>query len=272
MQLKNNNFKHYLIIGLIYSAISITSIALIIQFTSASFITNSIKNPINNPYNLWTPVGAWANIWNSISTFTIQSNILVLIFFILVLINYITAKIKWINGYSHLAVTVYITITMIIFWVALFKPMLKTTNFESTFGIINFINTFLLHLISPIITITYYLLSAGQKKWSLKKSSIKAFPLSLSYMFIYLSYALIKGSFVGQIKFQDGSWFSDYSYPYFFLNIKTNLTSFFLYFFIILFLFLLLFTFYYAYNNWKYYKNYRLKLENKKELIKAILI
>jgi len=57
---------------------------------------------------------------------------------------------------------------------------------------------------------------------------------------------LIKGTFVGQIVNKNEI---DYSYPYFFLNVKENLGTFFMYLGIILVLFLALFTIYYYYNN-----------------------
>lgn len=273
MLLNISKRKHYVILTLIISVIIVTLAALIIQFISSVVESVEITTAIANPHDLWVARGPWGRIWNSLSTFTIQSNILVLVFFIMVLNNYLMrTKNKWANSYFSLAVTVYITITMIIFWVALFKPLLEVTNFQTTFGVLNFINTFLLHLITPTLAIAYYLLTTGNNKWTAKTTLRRGLPATISYMFAYLAYALIKGSFVGQVKTVGGNTFIDYSYPYFFLNIKTNLGTFFLYFFIILILFFLLFVIYYFYNNWKYQKHYGEKITNRKELIKAILI
>ncbi|MGL5268889.1 MAG: hypothetical protein ACRC8P_03960 [Spiroplasma sp.] len=272
MQLKNSNVKNSLILTLILLTLSITLVALITEFISSVLDTTTITGIIKNDHNLWAPMGPWAKIWETLSSFTTQSNILVLIFFSLILVNHLSkTKIKWINNNFSLAITIYISITLIIFWTTLFKPMLETTNFQSTFGLINFINTFLLHLFTPIITIIFYLLTAGDKKLLIKPTSTKVLPIIISYMFIYLAYVLIKGTFVGEIKMKAGNAFIDYSYPYFFLNIKTNLNSFFIYFFIILFLFFLLFAIYYTYNNWKYQKELGQTFTNKKELLKAIL-
>lgn len=277
MQLENSNIKnsraqYFSILILIFLGISISAISIITQLIISAIDIPNIIGEVKNDHNLWAPIGSGAKIWETLSTFTTQSNILVLIFFSLILITYLAkTKNKWINSYFNLAVTIYITITLIIFWAALFKPMLETTNFQSAIGIINFVDTFLSHLFTPIITITFYLLTAGNKKWSMQTTTTKALPIIISYMFIYLAYALIKGTFVGQVKTKDGRSFIDYSYPYFFLNIKTNLNTFIIYFFIILILFLALFALYYTYNNWKYQKKYGEKLATKKERIKAIL-
>lgn len=272
MPLNISKKKHYAILTLIFSVIIITLAALIIQFISSIVESVKITSTIANPHDLWVAAGPWGRIWNSLSTFTIQSNILVLVFFTMVLNNYLMrTKNKWANSYFSLAVTVYINITMIIFWVALFKPLLEVTNFQTTFGVLNFINTFLLHLITPVLSIAYYFLTTGNNKWTAKTTLRKGLPVTISYMFAYLGYALIKGSFVGQIKTIGNNLVVDYSYPYFFLNIKANLGAFFLYFIIILSLFLLLFVTYYFYNNWKYQKDYGEKITNKKELLKAIL-
>lgn len=273
MQLDTSRSRHFSILLLIYLAIIVTLMGLIIQFISSVVESIELNSVIENPHNLWVPLGPWGRIWNSLSTFTIQSNILVLLFFVLVLANYLTrTKLKWLNSYFSLAVTIYITITMIIFWVALFKPLLETTNFQTTFGMLNFVNTFFLHLITPIIAITFYFLTTGNQKWAFKITFSKYLLASISYMFIYLAYALIKGTLVGQIKIKGDNTFVDYSYPYFFLNIKANLSSFFIYFFIILFLFLVLFVLYYFYNNWKYQKTHGQKISNKRTLIKTILL
>lgn len=272
MFLIKKDVKNFWIITIIFLTIIITTIALITQLTIVSSNNTILNDNISNPNHLWLPTGSWANIWHSLSTFTLQTNIFVLFFFILILINYLKKrKSKWINSYLQLAVTIYISITVIIFWLALFKPMLYTINFQKTSHIIKFINTFLLHLITPLLTIIFFLLTSGNKKWKIAPTSIKALPLAISYMFIYLTYILIKGTFVGQINHTKTNIFIDYSYPYFFLNIKSNLNYFFLYLFFILILFILLFAIYYIYNNWKYQKNYGEKIKNKKELLKAIL-
>lgn len=277
MQLENSNIKnsrtqYFLMLALIVLGISISAISIITQLIISAINIPNIIGEVINDHNLWAPLGSKAKIWETLSKFTTQSNILVLIFFSLVLINYLAkTKNKWINSYFNLAVTIYISITLIIFWTTLFKPMLETTNFQTTIGIISFVNSFLSDLFIPIITIAFYFLTAGNKKWALQITTIKALPIIISYMFIYLTYALVKGTFVGEIKTKGDNSFIDYSYPYFFLNIKTNINTFIVYFFIILFLFLILFALYYTYNNWKYQKKYGKKLATKKEQIKAIL-
>lgn len=287
MKLKNNNkININLVLILILSAIIITLASLIINtiiaiksnnpYGQAINIDDLIKNKTNN---LWTPIGPWANIWTSLSTFTIQTNILVLIFFILALINYIKKeKFYWIHGYFKLALTVYISITMIIFWTSLFSSLIKLTNFNSSIGIANFINTFLLHLITPLITIIYFFFTAGSNKWLFKPTFTKGLALSNIYLFVYLGYALIKGNFVGfvKVKIIDNTVIPiiENSYPYFFLNIKNNLNIFFIYLFIILSLFLILFFTFYLLNNWKNFKYQQLLINNQylKKRVKTKLV
>lgn len=262
--------KKNLIRNLIWLGIIVISSALIITIVNAAI--NIPQIGASNPHNLWYPTGFWANIWNSLSTFTIQSNILVLVFFILALINQITKnKLQTINhGWFKFAVTIYISITFIIFWASLFKILIQTTDFNNSIDVMNFVNTFLLHLFTPTIMIAFYFVTSGTAKWTIKPTLTKTLPKSITYLFIYLTYILIKGSFVGQIVNKSGWSVVDYSYPYFFLNIKENLGTFFLYFFIILLLFFGLFACYYYYNNWKYYRNHEKLNKEKRETTKSI--
>lgn len=187
---------------------------------------------------------------------------MVLIFFILALINYFKKnRNPTINqGRFKFSITIYITITFVIFWSSLFKKTINNTNFHDSVALLSFINTFLLHLFTPLAMVGYYLLTSGFVKWTMKSSAIKTLPIAISYLFIYLAYVLIKGTFVGQVINDQ----VEYSYPYFFLNIKTDVGTFFIYFSIILALFLILFLIYYYYNNYQYkYKQRKLKAQEK---------
>lgn len=261
--------KAILIRNLLLLGIVIVSTALIITIVNAALKAHS-ETIVHNPHHLWYPTGFWANIWNSLSTFTIQSNILVLVFFILSIINFFKKnRFSTINqGWFKFTVTIYITITFIIFWVSLFKILIATTDFSNSIDLMNFVNTFLLHLFTPIIMIAFYFITSGTKRWAIKPTLTKTLPISISYLFIYLTYILIKGSFVGQIVNKNEI---DYSYPYFFLNVKESLRTFFMYLGIILILFLALFFIYYYYNNWKYQRNHK-KLKNKNQNITKVVI
>lgn len=267
MKIRTRN-KSTLVRNLIWLGIVVVTIALIITIVNAALKASS-ETIIQNPHHLWYPTGFWANIWNSLSTFTIQSNILVLVFFVLALINYFKKnKFTTINqGRFKFTVTIYITITFVIFWVSLFKILIATTDFSNPIDLMNFVNTFLLHLFSPIIMVIFYFVTSGIKKWAIKPTLTKTLPISISYLFIYLTYILIKGTFVGQIVNKNEI---DYSYPYFFLNVKESLGTFFIYLGIILVLFLALFTIYYYYNNWKYQSNQKKIIKNQEKAAKAI--
>lgn len=248
----------------IIGAIIVISSALIISVV-VDALTSVTAPVVTNPHNLWYPSGFGANLWNSLSTFTIQTNLMVLIFFILALVNYFKKnRIPTINlGRFKFSVTIYITITFVIFWSSLFKNTINNTDFHDSVALLSFVNTFLLHLFTPLAMIGYYLLTSGFVKWAIKPSAIKTLPIAISYLFIYLAYALIKGTFVGQVVNNEVK----YSYPYFFLNIKENIGNFFIYFAIILVLFLVLFLIYYYYNNYQYKYKQR-KLKSQEEEIK----
>ena len=242
-------------------AIIVISSALIISIV-VDALTSATASAVTNPHNLWYPTGFGANFWNSLSTFTIQTNIMVLSFFVLALINYFKKNhFPTINqGRFKFSVTIYITITFVIFWSSLFKKNINNTDFHDSVALLSFINTFLLHLFTPLAMVGYYLLTSGFVKWAVKPSALKTLPMAISYLFIYLAYVLIKGTFVGQVVNQE----VEYSYPYFFLNIKADVGTFFIYFSIILVLFLVLFLIYYYYNNYQYkYKQRKLKIHEK---------
>lgn len=260
--------KQTLIRNLILFGIIVISTALTITIVNAA-LKASTPTIVKNPHHLWYPTGFWAHIWSSLSTFTIQTNILVLIFFSLALINYFKKnKFQTINhGRFKFTVTIYITITFIIFWVSLFKILIATTDFSNSIDLMNFVNTFLLHLFTPTIMVIFYFITSGTIKWAIKPTLTKTLPIAISYLFVYLTYILIKGTFVGQIVNKNEI---DYSYPYFFLNVKESLGTFFMYLGIILALFLVLFAIYYFYNNWRYQRNYKKINQTKKKITKPL--
>ncbi|NQT30565.1 MAG: Pr6Pr family membrane protein [Candidatus Saganbacteria bacterium] len=126
------------------------------------------------------------------SYFTIQSNLLIICWFTLAVLT---------NSQSRLgsfirrpavrgALTLYITVTMIVFFAILFKPNLG----------LDFITSYVLHLIIPLSYIIDWFIDRPRHK--IKITTALCW---LIYPIIFCIYSLIRGKFVG--------W-----YPYFFLS------------------------------------------------------
>ncbi|WP_338959364.1 hypothetical protein [Spiroplasma endosymbiont of Tiphia femorata] len=251
---KNIGFKSKFSDFLLWSGLIIAVIGLIMQFAIVLIEYKPITVGTPNPHNLWTPDGPWVGIWTMISTFTIQSNFLVFLFFCFVLTNrFHDNRAQFVFGRFSLAITVYITVTLIVFFAVLFKPMINNLDSSNSISILNFINTFLLHLIVPVIVILYFMFSAGKYYWKLGKQTYLWIPIISIYMFVYLGYALAKGNFVGFLR--KGTTEIDYSFPYPFLDFHKSLTTFFIYIFAILILYIILMLLFTLYKNILYKKN-----------------
>lgn len=253
---KNMGFRAKFSDFLLWTGIIVTIVALIVQFIVVIIGYTKIPTTIINSNNLWIPPdGAWVSLWTSLSTFSIQSNILVLFFFSFVLINrFHEQRCLFVHGRFGLAITTYITITIIVFFSVLFWPMFKDLDTSDGISMINFINTFLLHLITPLIMLLYYLLTSGKYYWDYKKQAYLWTPIISLYMFTYLGYALVKGNFVGVLAKSKTEIV--YSFPYSFLNFHDeSLLKFFLYVGAILLLYLVLIALFTLYNNLLYKKS-----------------
>lgn len=251
---KNIGFKSKFCDFLLWFGLIITIIALIAQFAIVLMKYKPIATGTPNPHNLWTPDAPWVGIWTMFSTFTIQSNFLVFFFFCFILTNrFYDNRAPFVFGRFSLAITVYITVTLIVFFAILFKPMIKNLNPHDSISMLNFINTFLLHLIVPITVILYFMFSSGKYYWKFGKQVYLWIPVISIYMFVYLAYALLKGNFVGFIR--DGTNEINYSFPYPFLDFHKSLGTFFIYVSAIIVLYIILMLVFSLYNNMLYKKN-----------------
>ncbi|WP_375317291.1 hypothetical protein [Spiroplasma endosymbiont of Virgichneumon dumeticola] len=239
---------------LLWTGLIVIIVALIVQFTTILVGYAKMPPTVTNPHKLWIPPdGAWVGLWTLLSTFTIQSNLLLLFFFCFVLTNrFYENRCLFIHGRFGLAITTYITITGVVFFSVLFKPWLKSLDTSDPISITNFVNTFLLHLVTPLIMVLYYLLTAGKYYWEYKKQAYLWTPIISIYMFAYLGYALAKGNFVGMVP--KGKTEIDYSFSYSFLNFHDGLPTFFIYIGVILALYLVLIVLFTFYNNLLYKK------------------
>lgn len=134
------------------------------------------------------------NCFSIYRAYTIQSNILVFLWLLLVILwKDHTTRSKFIKGKIHGAITLYITITWIVFMIAL-EPIYNPTGFELFPTIVN-------HYITPIsFILDWYLFDDGieyQWNWIIQW---------LSYPIFYLIFSQIMGRISG-------------TYLYFFLNL-----------------------------------------------------
>lgn len=140
--------------------------------------------------------------------FTTQSNYLVFVYFVIYLF-----QIKFKNSKPdfiiRLMITVYITMTMIIFWLGLFTQ----DNLAKNASIYEWISTIILHTVIPIIMIISFIMTAGDNFYNFDNHHKNNYWLICLYPFVYLICVLIRG----YIRHLDNK--SEYTlFPYFFLN------------------------------------------------------
>lgn len=170
-----------------------------------------------------------------LSFFTTQSNIIVALWFLVAIIkdkkeeeNLFTAQL------GKIFVTSYITITMLV-WAGILLPAaikdMSVTGWIFGLG---------LHIVVPILMISYAIWTLGLRTISFAKYFKKAFWVYLSYPLLYLFYVSIRGV----MRWNDNK--QELSFPYPFLNFYTTylgmngVIAFFLFIGIILVLFVLL--------------------------------
>jgi len=114
------------------------------------------------------------------SYFTIQSNLLLVIWFTLAV--FLSRQRFVFRPFVRSGLLVYITVTMIVFFTLLFR---------SSVGL-NFVSSYVLHLIMPLSYIIDWFLDRPKVKIGLKAAMSW-----LIYPIIYCIYTLIRGSIVG---------------------------------------------------------------------------
>lgn len=141
-------------------------------------------------------VGNLDNIFRSLSYYTMQTNYMVLIWITVALI-YTKKEEKpvFLSGIVRGAITLYISITFLVFAVALQAFYHPTDPLEISMNI-------LLHYLIPILFIIDWVITAGEESYK------KVYALYwLIYPLIYLVYSLIRGLII--------NW-----YPYFFIDLN----------------------------------------------------
>ncbi|QHX36971.1 Pr6Pr family membrane protein [Spiroplasma sp. BIUS-1] len=135
--------------------------------------------------------------------FTTQSNYAVVLYLIVALFMRRIYNTKPAFG-IELAMTVYITVTMLVFWFGLLASPDELKAYYPS----NWVSTVVLHMCIPSIMIGYFMLSCGDQYYSTRRHSKFSLPLTCGYPIGYLMFAMIRG----EIRF-------NYYSPEFFTNI-----------------------------------------------------
>lgn len=174
------------------------------------FLVIDLINAIYFPISVARQLGYGERVSHYYSFFTTQSNYLVAIYFAMFL--YFSHFRKMLPIFQvRLAVTVYITITMIVFWLGIFTHAQDIEQYT----IYNWINTMILHTVMPTIMIVNFIVTSGKEKIEVKKWHHNYLWLISLYPAFYSIIVLIRG----HLRCLDGKP-SNTWYPYFFFNIS----------------------------------------------------
>ncbi|ALD66458.1 Pr6Pr family membrane protein [Spiroplasma cantharicola] len=186
-----------------------------------------IKDINNNKPGEFVGYDYQGYIINYFSFFTIQSNILVAIWFLVSFFNHNReGQVKFLSRTITLCVVTYITITGLIFNGMLLPQVLLTEN-DLVLTPIWWIDQMVLHTVVPIATIAYYLFLMKQElNFSFKEFIKKDFLVMCIYPIIYLIFSLIRGELIYRSVGSNALLASKKgAYPYFFLEIHNNQVS-----------------------------------------------
>ncbi|AUM62957.1 Pr6Pr family membrane protein [Spiroplasma monobiae] len=120
--------------------------------------------------------------------FTTQSNYAVVLYLVVALLMRRIYNTKPAFG-IEMAMTVYITVTMLVFWFGL----LASPDELGAYYPANWVSTIVLHMFIPSIMIGYFMLSCGDNYYSIRKYSKFSLPLTCSYPIGYLIFVMIRG-------------------------------------------------------------------------------
>lgn len=163
--------------------IRLSALMMIILFLIIDLIT-----AIYFPMTKFSKLGYEERVVNYYSFFTAESNYMVVIYFCVYLFD---AHFKGTKPsfQTRLAVTVYISITMLVFWLGIFTAEQDI----SEYNLYNWISTLILHLFMPIIMITSFILTSGHEFINFKQQYKIYLWLILIYPAIYCIIILIRG-------------------------------------------------------------------------------
>lgn len=156
-----------------------------------------------------------------ISFFTQQTNIIVIIYFYFVAYFHFTYQKLDIHSFLiRLFVTVYITVTSIVFTAGLLPGIVNKT----TYDLKGWIFTAFLHFIIPIGMLIYFFWMSGKFHYDLRRFNRQSLYKVYIYPFFYFLFIMVRGELRHQNSFIDSLYEKfplesfDLEYPYWFLN------------------------------------------------------
>ncbi len=140
--------------------------------------------------------------------FTTQSNMIVCCYFFIYLFDkkFRMYRFHWI---IRLAVTTYIMMTAIVFWIGL----VTSTNLVHQYDAYSWVSTFILHCIVPILMLITYIFTTGKYYYDFKRHHYYVLWVISLYPWIYLFVVLLRGYVLKADGSPESTWF-----PYYFLN------------------------------------------------------
>ncbi len=180
------------------SALIMMFIFLVVNLVTAIWIPNTVARELS--YG--------ERVSYHYSLFTTQSNYLVVFYFAFYLYTLYSNKSSP-SFVIRLAMTVYISITMLIFW----SGIITHAYMHEDYSAYNWVSTIILHLIMPIIMISSFIITSGKEQILVKRWHHKYLWLIAIYPALYSIINLVRG----YIRFLDHKPAETW-YPYFFFN------------------------------------------------------
>ncbi|AKX33802.1 hypothetical protein SLITO_v1c01360 [Spiroplasma litorale] len=166
------------------------SIKIILLISLVSFLIFDMLLQMYSPKENMYGIPLYDRIDIYFSFFTTQSNYIVVGYLVLAILYKQICNSRLSFG-VELAITVYITLTMVVFWLGIAAP--GQTGGETDLQ--NWISTIILHLIIPLIMIAYFILSCGNDYISYKKHLKFNFPVTCTYPALYLFFVMLRGHY-----------------------------------------------------------------------------
>ncbi|WHQ36848.1 hypothetical protein [Spiroplasma sp. SV19] len=174
-----------------------------------SFLIADLVLTIVDPQPQFKELGYAERVSNYYAFFTTQTNYIVAMYFFAYLFEGKFANCKP-SYLIKLAVTTYITVTMLVFWLGIFTNTQDSNQYDA----FSWASTIVLHLVIPVSMIISYILTSGNFKYDIKKHYKLALWLILIYPVSYFIIILIRGALRHLDHRPANTW-----YPYFFLNV-----------------------------------------------------
>lgn len=163
---------------------------LLLAFIYAGFIDYWYINPKEENYEDYVVYPRMYNMFVILSFWSVHTNVLVVLWFLYALFYHNKEeKNKFTNSKTQLNITVYITLTFLLFWGWITYPFDERKTSE-------FVLTLLTHLVKPLLMIIYYPLSNCKKLISYITFFIKDVAIMYIYPVIYCLYSYMRAEMV----------------------------------------------------------------------------